>query len=190
MSTLKRKAENVWQTIVLPDDFPTQIEKKIIEIQPNFTSFSTSENGEFFPQAPYNGFSVANITVPVGGLPSVFRAGDTPVLLDGKLFKATSTSAYVESTLALTIPKTGQYRIKWGVGEGDGSTRYSVYTRLYKNGDPVGSEHISDEPEVVYEDLDLNAIDEIAIWIKGYSNYGTWGTVSNLVACIDWNIWG
>lgn len=187
MATLKRKTSGGWTTVAPP--YPAQITKHVTEIAPNFTTLNATTNGVYTPQAPYNGFSSAVVNVTTGGLPAVIRAGDTPVLMCHDAFKATGTSALVQSDVSLTMPRAGTYRFKWGIGAGEGSG-YEVKSRLYVNGSAKGTEHSSQTPEVCTEDLTVSANDVVTLWVRGYSDSGTWGSVSDLTACIDWNIWG
>ena len=122
-----------------------------------------------------------------GGAPSTITAGDTPVLMDGRVVTATSSS-WEETAMAITIPKAGTYRFKWIMG--DSYSGYTRATRLYKNGVAAGTEHsASDHGDInCTDDIECAAGDVMTMYIKGYRNFGKYyGTAGNLVVCIDWD---
>lgn len=115
--------------------------------------------------------------------PSTITAGDTPVMCNPTFAKSSSSSALANTGISLTIPKAGTYRFKWYLAGGSG---YTVYSRLYKNGTAVGTQKsTTNEAMCPTEDLSCSAGDVIAIWTRGYSYGGTWGSSGMLVACID-----
>ena len=122
-----------------------------------------------------------------GGLPAEIVAGDTPVMMDGRVVTATSSS-WAETAMTITIPKAGTYRFKWIMG--DSYSGYTRATRLYKNGVAAGTEHSYNAHGDVYctDDIECAAGDVMTMYIKGYRNFGSYyGTAGNLVACIDWD---
>lgn len=123
-----------------------------------------------------------------GGLPSVIAAGDTPVLMSSKLIaRATSSSSLANTGISITVPKSGTYRFKWGISEQNEET---IYTRLYKNGSAVGSQHsvgaLRDLD--ISEDIACEAGDTVVIYLRGQDYLGeVYGACSALIACINWN---
>lgn len=125
--------------------------------------------------------------IETGGSPSTITAGDTPVMMDGRVVTATSSS-WTETAMTITIPKAGTYRFKWIMG--DSYEGYMRATRLYKNGVAAGTEHSAREHGDIEctDDIECSAGDVMTMYIKGYQYWGKWyGTAGNLVVCIDWN---
>lgn len=156
---------------------------------PNLQEKSITENGTYTPDGGYDGFSSVTVNVPTGGggLPAEIVAGDTPVMMDGRVVTATSSS-WAETAMTITIPKAGTYRFKWIMG--DSYSGHTRATRLYKNGVAAGTEHSGNNHGDVYctDDIECAAGDVMTMYIKGYRNYGNYyGTAGNLVACIDWD---
>ena len=122
-----------------------------------------------------------------GGAPSTITAGDTPVMMDGRVVTATSSS-WMETAMTITIPKAGTYRFKWIMG--DSYEGYRRATRLYKNGVAAGREHSSSNHGDINctDDIECAAGDVMTMYIKGYRNFGKYyGTAGNLVVCINWD---
>lgn len=65
MATLKRKkSDGTWETVATPSDFPVQIPVELVEA--DLIPLSVSENGNYTPSAPHNGYSSVNVNVPSG----------------------------------------------------------------------------------------------------------------------------
>lgn len=152
-----------------------------------------------------SGFVSAVQNIPGGGgipLPSAITAGDTPVVVNAS-GAAGSSSSYnnLKATgLTITIPKSGNYRIKWCTSNpitSSSGTPPSCQSRLYKNGSAIGTTvtvNAGTETISTY-DGNFNAGDEIEVWLKnGHQNLMVatlyHGGVSNLMACINWDISG
>ena len=121
-----------------------------------------------------------------GGAPSTITAGDTPVMVVANVYNTTSTSS-TNTGLSITVPLAGTYRFKW-VMAGGGGSGYSVKSQLYQNGVAVGSQQMTTSSIVCSLDLECAAGDAITVYVTGYSYWGTiYGTIGNLVACINWN---
>lgn len=159
-----------------------------------------TENGTY----DVTNFASAAVSVPGGGggipLPSTITAGDTPVVVNASGV-AGSSSSYnnLKATgLKITIPKNGNYRIKWCTSNAITSstgTPPSCQSRLYKNGSAIGTAvtvNAGRETVSTYNG-DFNAGDVIEVWLKnGHQSLGIatlyHGGVSNLMACINWDI--
>lgn len=121
-----------------------------------------------------------------GGAPSTITAGDTPVMIVANIYNATSTSSQ-NTGLVITVPLAGTYRFKW-VMAGGGGSGYSVKSQLYQNGVAVGSQQTTTSSIVCSLDLECAAGDAITVYVTGYDYWGVmYGTIGNLVACINWN---
>lgn len=184
MAILKYKKDGVWTE--LADSFPVDVPIAITEIDADLTTLNATANGTFSP-SPHDAYS--EVSVSVSMLPAVIRAGNTPVLINTTAAKASSSSALRATGVKLTIPKDGTYRFCWSSGEASGS-RYTVTTQLYKNGSAVGTSHVSQAPEPLNDDVACEAGDVVELWLKGYSDGGTYGNIAGLIAAIDWDIWG
>ena len=122
-----------------------------------------------------------------GGLPAEIVAGDTPVLMDGRVVTAISSS-YNATAMTITIPKAGTYRFKWSMG--GAYSGYTRATRLHKNGVAAGTEHSDSTQSDIYctDDIECAAGDVMTMYVKGYNYWGKYyGTAGNLVACIEWD---
>lgn len=185
MAILKYKKDGVWTE--LADSFPVDVPIEVTEMDANLGTLTVTQNGSYSAAPTYDAFDkvIANVSV----LPSVIRAGDTPVLMTDESARAKSTSQLAATGVKLQIPKAGTYRFKWSIN--DVYESYTIQTRLYKNGDPVGELHsVSGTAAFLTDDIACDAGDEIEVYVKGYSDYGTYGSVPGLVGCIDWDIWG
>lgn len=120
-------------------------------------------------------------TASGGGLPSVIRAGDTPVLYSPCTTLYRTSSSAVDSGASITIPRSGQYRFKWST---DGETNGRAKSQIYVNGTAYGSVISGDGAKQV--DINVNAGDVIKLYLSGGS-YTYYVFISGLVACIDWN---
>ena len=149
-----------------------------------------------------SGFVSAVQNIPGGGgipLPSTITAGDTPVVVNASGVSGSSSSYNnLKATgLTITIPKNGNYRIKWTTSNAVASSSGSIpscSSRLYRNGTAIGTTvTVSAGNETVSTyDGNFNAGDEIEVWLKNGNStlfitiYH--GGVSNLMACINWDI--
>lgn len=123
-----------------------------------------------------------------GGIPNPVTAGDTPVLFNPAVAKATSSSTYTATGIKLTIPRNGAYRITFIMAEGSGATRWA---QIFLNGSYyTGFSINSHEPTKVcsIDILSCTAGDEIELWQKGGSLDGRpAGIVGRLTASILWD---
>lgn len=125
-------------------------------------------------------------SIETGGAPSTITAGDTPVMIAANIYNSTGTSSQ-NTGLVITVPLAGTYRFKW-VMAGGGGSGYAVKSQLYQNGVAVGSQKTTTGATVCSLDLECAAGDTITVYVTGYSYWGTmYGTIGNLVACINWN---
>lgn len=119
-------------------------------------------------------------------LPEVIMPGDTPFLFNPGAANVKSTSSLQATGLTLTIPKSGTYRIRWGMYGAD--TGYTTRSRLYCNGTAIGTEESSSVAKACSLDYSFSAGDEIELYFRGFSDgWYSYGGCGGLCACIDWN---
>lgn len=120
-----------------------------------------------------------------GGVPNPVTAGDTPVLFNPAIAKATSSSALIATSVSLTVPRAGTWRFTYVTSD---CYQTAITSRLYKNGVAAGAQHASQYNAVWTDDIACAAGDTIIIWIKGGTQMGsTVGSAGRLAACIDWD---
>lgn len=120
-----------------------------------------------------------------GGVPNPVTAGDTPVLFNPAIAKATSSSALIATSVSLTVPRAGTWRFIYVTSD---CYQTAITSRLYKNGVAAGAQHASQYNAVWTDDIACAAGDTIIIWIKGGTQMGsTVGSAGRLAACIDWD---
>lgn len=123
-----------------------------------------------------------------GGAPQTITAGDTPVLVDTRWARAESATALTATGIAVTVPRAGTYRFKWGFGGGSsGWSSYTVYSQLYRNGSAVGTQLSVAGTTQASLDLACEAGDTVEIYLRGYNYAGLYGDAGGLAACIQWD---
>lgn len=124
-----------------------------------------------------------------GGLPSSIAAGDTPVLASSVQGYTRNATGMEASGIYVIVPKAGTYRFKFSCAR---TTTSGTYTsQLYKNGAAVSGATAtwSSRQGSCVKDIACNANDRIEIYCRsGATN--NYVIVGQLIACIDWNIWG
>ena len=120
-----------------------------------------------------------------GGIPDTVSAGDTPVLFNPAIAKATSSSALIATSVSLTVPRAGTWRFTYVTSD---CYQTAITSRLYKNGVAAGAQHASQYNAVWTDDIACAAGDTIIIWVKGGTQMGSMvGSAGRLAACIDWD---
>lgn len=120
-----------------------------------------------------------------GGIPSPVTPGDTPVLFNPAIAKATSSSSLTATSVSLTVPRAGTWRFKYCTSD---CYQTAITSRLYKNGVAAGTQHASQYNATWTDDIQCAAGDTVTIWIKGGAQLRqTVGSAGRLAACIDWD---
>lgn len=124
-----------------------------------------------------------------GGLPSVITAGDTPVLASSVMSYTRNATSMEASGIKITVPRAGTYRFKFSCART--ATSGTFTTQLYKNGSAVSGATATwtNRQGSCSANISCNANDTIEIYCRSgsTSNYTILG---QLIACIDWSIWG
>ena len=82
------------------------------------------------------GFSTAIGNIKT--LPATITAGNTPVAMTASVVR-TATSSLTASSLTITVPKAGTWRIKWMAVRTNTSSSYTWGTQAYKGSTAIGS---------------------------------------------------
>lgn len=128
-----------------------------------------------------------------GGIP-VPTPGDTPIALAVTTdYHSISGATYQDTGLAITIPKTGTYKIKryvWRVSSGSNMgtalyvTRNGETTQIGKNN--VEWSGASSRAQYTEENYQLQENDVLHLYARGTSSYVVYPVY--LSACIDWSV--
>lgn len=122
-----------------------------------------------------------------GGLPDTVIAGDTPIIASNVMVKTIANSDITATGIKIVVPKTGTYRFKFACGRTNLTGDWT--TQLYKNGVAISGavSTWSSYEGYCIADVSCDSGDEIEIYAQSRgTNYRN--IISQLVACIDWNI--
>lgn len=122
-----------------------------------------------------------------GGLPDIIVAGDTPVLASSVMSTIIATTTVSATGIKVIIPVDGTYRFKFSCGRTNTTDDWT--TQLYKNDVAVSGAIAtwSTYAGMCTADISCSAGDTIEIYARSRgTNYRN--IISQLVACIDWNI--
>ena len=124
------------------------------------------------------------------GLPDTIIAGDTPIIVSNVMVKTIGGSDITATGIKIVVPKTGAYRFKFACGRTNLTGDWT--TQLYKNGVAIigAVSTWSSYEGYCIADVPCTSGDEIGIYAKSRSAnyYRNINIISQLVACIDWNI--
>lgn len=122
-----------------------------------------------------------------GGLPDTIIAGDTPIIASNVMVKTIADSNITATGIKIVVPKTGTYRFKFACGRTNLTGDWT--TQLYKNGVAISGavSTWSSYEGYCIADVPCTSGDEIEIYAQSRgTNYRN--IISQLVACIDWDI--
>ena len=144
-----------------------------------------------------NTYTIRNMAVAINniqsgssggtGFPDTIIAGDTPIIASNVMVKTIASSKITATGIKIVVPKTGTYRLKFTCGRTNTTGDYT--TQLYKNGVEISGAVAtwSNYEGYCIADVSCDSEDEIEIYAKSRGeNYRN--IISQLVACIDWNI--
>lgn len=121
------------------------------------------------------------------GLPDTIIAGDTPIIASNIMVKTITNIDMTATGIKIVVPKTGTYRFKFACGRTNLTGDWT--TQLYKNGVAISGavSTWSSYEGYCIADVSCDSGDEIEIYAQSRgTNYRN--IISQLVACIDWNI--
>lgn len=121
------------------------------------------------------------------GLPDTIIAGDTPIIVSNVMVKTIADSNITATGIKIVVPKTGTYRFKFACGRTNITGDWT--TQLYKNGVAISGAVATWSSYEGYciADVPCTSGDEIEIYAQSRgTNYRN--IISQLVACIDWDI--
>lgn len=137
---------------------------------------------------------ISDVTTPiVSTFPRTILPGDTPVVYKIGRFSSANKNDFEEITdSAITIPRTGIYRIKFScINLYNSLLQSNAYVKLYVNHEPIEDQEMlvakysSVDTFEYSKDLELEYGDVVTLAIKAAST--TYSTMSmGIMACIDW----
>jgi len=133
------------------------------------------------------------VNIPLyGTIPATITAGDTPVKITTLRVEATRASSPQQTALSLTVNRSGTYRFKTVANNAYSSSTsltYNSMVQFYKNGVAIGTARTleGNEALVYSQDIACDVGDVITVYASS-ANSSYYTTVTDLVACIDWDI--